>query len=405
VTAATAPPALNRPGLHPSILLMASAHFVVDGYGNIYAPLLPLLIPHLDLSLAAAGMLVMGFQMASSVAQVGFGHLADRWRPRVLVMAGPLVAVTLLSLIGTARSVPMLAAILIAGGLGCAAFHPPAAALAHRLGGTRRGLAMSVYITGGTVGFSLGPLLFAPFVQRFGLAWTPLLALPGLAVVTAFLRRVPPMPPHHESHGRGLSALRPYAKPLALLYAIVVLRTFTSLSFATFMPVMLTRRGLTLGQAAGVVACYLFASGVGGFLGGPAADRLGPRFVIAWSLILSVPFLVIAPSLQGWMFVLMVAVGGMFLQSTLPVNVIFGQSLAPVSAATVSSLMMGFAWGTGGLSVPLVGLIADRAGIEATLTGLALVPLAAAACTIPLPRRAGPHVPGRPAGVGIPESA
>ena len=66
----------------------------------------------------------------------------------------------------------------------------------------------------------------------------------------------------------------------------------------------------------------------------------------------------------------------MFLQSTLPVNVTFGQSLAPVSAATVSSLMMGFAWGTGGLSVPFVGLIADRIGIEHTLVGLSLVPLA-----------------------------
>ena len=44
------------------------------------------------------------------------------------------------------------------------------------------------------------------------------------------------------------------------------------------------------------------------------------------------------------------AIGGFFLQSTLPVNVMFGQALAPVSAATVSSLMMGFAWGTGGLT-------------------------------------------------------
>ena len=52
---------------------------------------------------------------------------------------------------------------LFVGGLGGAAFHPPAAALAHRLGGTRPGLAMSVHITGGTLGFSLGPLLFAPF--------------------------------------------------------------------------------------------------------------------------------------------------------------------------------------------------------------------------------------------------
>src|SRR6476660_6475725 len=221
---------------------MAGAHFMVDGYGNIYAPLLPLLIPKLHLSLAAAGMLTMLYQMAASVAQVGFGHIADRWRPRLLVMTGPVVAVSVLSFVGVAPTVPILAAVLIVGGLGGAAFHPPAAALAHRLGGSHRGLAMSVHITGGTLGFSLGPLLFAPFAERFGLEWTPLLALPGLVVVALFLRRVPAFPEHHAARG-GFASLRPYAKPLGILYAIVVLRTLTALSFATFVPVMLTRRG------------------------------------------------------------------------------------------------------------------------------------------------------------------
>jgi hypothetical protein len=65
--------------------------------------------------------------------------------------------------------------------------------------------------------------------------------------------------------------------------------------------------------------------------------------------------------------------------------------------------MMGFAWGTGGLSVPLVGLIADRIGIEPTLRGLALVPLAAALCALPLPERGGVAAPSRPADIGVPE--
>jgi FSR family fosmidomycin resistance protein-like MFS transporter len=393
----------SRLRLHPTILLMASAHLMVDGYGNIYAPMLPILIPRLGLSLAAAGTLTMLFQMAASVAQVGFGNLADRWRPRTLIIVGPIVSVTLLSLIGLATSRAMLACILIAGGLGAAAFHPPAAALAHRLGGDRRGLAMSVYITGGTLGFSLGPLCFAPFAQRFGLEWTPLLALPGLAVVAFFIRRVPEIP-LHPSASRGFAALRPYAKPLALLYACVVLRTLASLTFATFVPVMLTRRGLSVAEAGAAVAVYLFGSGVGGFFGGPAADRFGARTVIALSLVLSTPFLFLAPFLSGWMFVVVLAVGGLFLQSTLPVNVTFGQSLAPVSAATVSSLMMGFAWGTGGLSVPFVGMIADRVGIEHTLVGVSLIPLAAAACALPLPARASAPAPPQPADMIIPET-
>jgi FSR family fosmidomycin resistance protein-like MFS transporter len=366
---------------------MASAHFMVDGYGNIYAPLLPLLIPKLHLTLAAAGTLTMLYQMAASVAQVGFGHIADRWRPRLLVMAGPVIAVSVLSFVGAAPTMAMLAAVLIFGGLGAAAFHPPAAALAHRLGGTSPGLAMSVHITGGTLGFSLGPLLFAPFAQHLGLTWTPLLAIPGLLVVAFFLTRVPAIELHHAG-GAGFRALRPYARPLALLYLIVVLRTLASLSFATFVPVMLTRRGLTVSSAGAIVAVYLFASGAGGFLGGPAADRFGPRAVIAWSLALATPFLLAAPLLSGWAFIVVLAVGGFFLQSTLPVNVIFGQAIAPVSAATVSSLMMGFAWGMGGFSVPIVGAIADRYGIERTLFGLAIVPLFAALITMWLPRRA-----------------
>ena len=393
----------SRLRLHPTILLMAMAHVMVDGYGNIYAPLLPLLIPRLGLSLAAAGTLTMFFQLAASVAQVGFGHIADRWRPRVLLMAGPVVSVSLLSLIGLATSKTALAAILIAGGLGAAAFHPPAAALAHRLGGERRGFAMSVYITGGTLGFSLGPLLFAPFAQRFGLEWTPLLAVPGLVVVGFFLRRVPAVSVHHAAEG-GLAALRPYAKPLGLLYSIVVLRTLASLSFATFVPVMLTRRGYTIGEAGAAVALYLFGSGVGGFFGGPAADRFGARKVIALSLVASCPFLFAAPFLTGVPFLIALALGGLLLQSTLPVNVTFGQSLAPVSAATVSSLMMGFAWGTGGLSVPLVGYIADRIGIEHTLVGLSVVPLLAAACALPLPAHARVATASRPADVLVPEA-
>jgi MFS transporter, FSR family, fosmidomycin resistance protein len=381
---------------------MACVHMMVDGYGNIFAPLLPLLIPRLHLTLAAAGTLTMLFQLSASVAQIGFGHIADRWRPRLLVMIGPVVSVTVLSFTGAATSPLMLALILIVGGLGCAAFHPPAAALAHRLGGARPGFTMSVYITGGTLGFSLGPLMFSPFADRFGLSWTPVLALPGLAVVAFFLRRVPEMTTHVTAGG-GFGALRPYARPLALLYFIVVLRTLAAISFATFMPVMLTRRGMSLGAAGTAVAIYLFATGVGGFLGGHAADRFGPRSVIALSLVFACPFLFVAPTLTGWQFLVTVAVGGFFLQSTLPVNVTFGQSIAPVSAATVSSLMMGFAWGMGGLSVPFVGMIADRIGIEATLRVLALVPLAAAALTLPLPARAHVEAPSRPSEVGVPE--
>jgi FSR family fosmidomycin resistance protein-like MFS transporter len=379
------------PRLPRQVVLLASTHFVVDGYGNIFAPLLPLLIPQLNLSLAAAGALQMLFQMAASVSQLAFGHIADRWRPRVLLLAGPIAGILILPLIGLATNVWALGAILVAGGLGGAAFHPPAAALVHRYGGALRGLSMSFHITSGNLGQAVAPLVFAPYVQVFGLRATPWLILPALVLlVTVLLPRTPAVDRLQDAPGSGgIRALRPYARPLGLLYAIVVLRTLTALSFSTFVPVMLTRRGMSIAEAGTAASIFLVAVGAGGFFGGPLADRYGARRLIMVSLLAAVPFLAIAPSLSGWTLVAVLAIGGLLLQSTLPVNVTFAQTLAPISAATVSSLMMGFAWGTGGLSAPFVGMVADRIGIEATLQIIAFMPLAAALLALPLPPHAG----------------
>ena len=393
-------------GLHPTILLIAATHFLVDGFSNIYAPLLPLLIPHLNLSLFAAGTLQMCFLIANSVAQLGFGHLADRWRPRVLLLVGPLVGVTMLPLIGLAPNVWWLAVFLVLGGLGGAAFHPPAAALVHRYAGARRGLAMSFHITSGTLGQAAAPLLFAPFVQSFGIGATPWLMIPAVLLLGgALLPKLPAVDRLQEAGAvGGLQALRPYAKPLSLLYTIVVLRTLTATSFSTFVPIMLTRRGMSIAEAGTAASIYLFAIGAGGFVGGPLADRYGARGLIILSLVAAVPFLAVAPAFDGWRCVAILSLGGFLLQSTLPVNVTFAQVIAPISAATVSSLMMGFAWGVGGLIVPFVGMVADRIGIERTLMVMSALPLGAAALAIPLPSVRSPHVPPRASAAAAPET-
>lgn len=375
--------------LDTRIWKVASTHLVVDAYTNLYAPLLPLLIPHLNLSLATAGTLAMAFQMSNSVSQLGFGALADRWKPRALILGGPLLAVVVLSFVGLATSPLLLGAILVFGGLGGAAFHPPAAALVYRLADHRKGLAMSAHISGGSLGFALAPLVFVPVIARLGLVWSPIIMLPGLLALSWTLRQVPPMQ-RPEAHERSSwASLRPAAVPLALLYFTVVLRTATSYGFMTFAPTLMTRRGLSIDQASTAVFLYLLTSGVGGFFGGPLADRFGPRRVMVATLVASVPFLAVAPVLPPWGFAAMLAIGGLLLQSTLPVSVTFAQAVTKAGAATVSSLMMGFAWGMGSLAVPLIGMAADRFGINAALVGLATVPLLAAGLAAALPSGQG----------------
>jgi FSR family fosmidomycin resistance protein-like MFS transporter len=282
----------------------------------------------------------------------------------------------------------------VLGGFGGAAFHPPAAAAVFRAAGANKGFAMSVHITGGSLGMAMAPLFFAPTIERLGLHWSPIIAVPGLAALWFLLRRVPAMERPARTGREGFAALKPYARPLTLLYFSVVLRTLTSAGFATFMPVLLTSQGMSIAHASLAGTCYLLVSGIGGFAGGTLADRFGPRRVILVSLVSAVPFMVLASQLTGWWFTAAVSLGGLLLQSTLPVNVTYAQMLAPVGAATVSSLMMGFAWGVGAVMVPIVGLLGDLMGLPTALLCISGVPLLAALLAAQLPERTRDQAPG-----------
>ena len=377
---------MKRIGLPAAVLTLSATHMVNDIFGNIYAPLLPLLIPRLGLSLAAAGTIAMAIHLSGSISQLFFGPLADRWRPRVLVIAGPIAAVALMSFAPLATTPLMLGAVLVAGNLGSAAFHPTAAAIVNRVGGDRRGLAMSVHVTGGAMGNAIAPLIFAPYAQRFGVVWTPLLALPALALLARILRGIPEVRLAQSRGPQGLAALKPYAMPLTLLWLVVVIRTLVALGFATFLPVFMTRQGMSISQAGTVVAAYLVTGSIGGLAGGPMADRFGPRRVISYSLFAAVPLLALAPMMSGPWSLIVLAAGGFFLGSTLPVNITYAHMIAPVATGTVSSLMMGVAWGTGGLAVPLIGLLGDSIGLGPTLQIVGLIPALGGLLTLALPR-------------------
>jgi MFS transporter, FSR family, fosmidomycin resistance protein len=376
---------VRRLSIPSAVLALSGTHLVVDIFGNIYAPLLPIFIQRLDLSLASAGVLAMALQLAGSVAQLFFGPLADRWRPRVLAVTGPVVAVVALSLAGLATTPVMLGAILVIGSLGSAAFHPTAAALVNRVGGDRRNTAMSVHVTGGAIGNGIAPTIFSAWAQYVGIAWTPLLALPGVVALASLRRHVPEIRLSHQAGGTGFSALRPYAKPLALLWSVVVIRTITAIGLSVFLPVLLTRRGLSVAEAGLAATSYLIAGSLGGLIGGPVADRLGARRVIAATLAMSAPLLAGALWLPGLAALPVLVAGGFFLGSTLPVNISYAHAIAPVATGAVSSLMLGVAWGVGGMTVPLVGVAADAIGLTNALQALALLPLLGALLTLALP--------------------
>jgi FSR family fosmidomycin resistance protein-like MFS transporter len=354
--------------LAPRLVLLALAHFSIDAYSSFVSPLLPLLVTKLDLTLTRVGTLIALSSLSSSLSQPLFGLLADRVRRPWFVAFGPLCAAVFLSAVGLASSFGGLVALLMLGGLGAAAFHPQGAALATDLA-ERRTLALSLFVSGGTFGFSLGPLFAVSVVSGWGLDRSWVAAVPGLMVsglLLAWFSRVSPRV-RRDGPRPAVAELRPMLRPLTLLYFAVVCRSAVSFGFMTFLPIVLHRRGVSIGAGGALLTAYLGLGALGGFLGGWLADRWGGRRVVVAS------FLGSAPLYSGFLFLpdvlglLSLVLGSFVLQASLPVNVVLGQELSPRHSSTISSLLMGAAWGVGALLVGPVGALADARGLPTAL--------------------------------------
>src|SRR5262245_6019051 len=348
--------------LNARLALLSFGHFTIDAYSSFFAPLLPLLVAKLGLSLTRVGLLVAFSSLASSLAQPLFGLVSDRMRHPWFIGFGPLAAALFISALGLAPTYGALVALLMCGGLGVAAFHPQAASLAGEVS-PRRSMAMAFFVTGGTLGFSLGPLLSVGVVHAFGLERTWLAAIPGVVValfLIFFVRRVGTIHSRVVTARPRLSELRPVLRPLTLLYFAVVSRSAVSYGFMTFLPLQLTHHGYSVTQVGAIASLYLGCGALGGFLGGWLAERWGGGRVVLASFIGSAPLYVAFLFLPDTIGLVCLVAGGFILQASLPVNVVMGQELSPRHASTISSLLMGAAWGLGALLVSPVGALADR---------------------------------------------
>ena len=371
------------------LALLSLGHWSVDLYSSLTGTLQPLLVERFALSFTQAGMVGGAFMFSSSVLQLPFGLLADRVRSRLFSALSPAAAGFFLASLFRATGFPSLLGLVSLGGVAVAAFHPFSTQQAALAGGRRRGLSVGIFITSGTLGLSLGPTFFSAFVERFGtgsLTWT---ALPAFIVTGILLWRLPrPAKEDGPSGGMDYGLLKRLWRPLSLHYLLVLLRSVVHVGLGQFLTLYLyTERGFSFQQSSLALTGFFLSAATGSFLGGGLSDSIGGRRVVLFSMIGSVPFLALFVETTGWQSILWLCIGATFLLLTIPVIVVMAQKLAPSQGATISALMMGFAWGAAGVFCgPLFGWFADLVGIEPLFRVLALLPLAGFALALKLPR-------------------
>ena len=361
-------------------MLLSCGHFCIDLYSSALGALQPLLAARHSLSLLQAGILGGVLSFSSSVMQPFYGYLSDRLPYRGFTVLSPVLAGLFISSLGLAPAFSNLLLLVFLAGVGIAAFHPQGTAQAATTLGERRGLAVSIFITSGTIGLSLGPAYYSFLAGWLGIENIYWGALPGLLITLVLAVGLPSPPPREPAAGAGFdpAAFRRVWKPMTQLYLLVVIRSTIQIVFAQFLPLYFhLERGFAVSSASYVLTLFLFGGALGGFLGGSLADRFGNRPIVVISMAGSIPFLALFLATGGWISLAGLFIGGTILLFTVPVNVTMAQDLVPGQSGTVSALMMGFAWGMAGLIfIPLIGWAADQAGLHTVLWGVILLPLA-----------------------------
>lgn len=367
------------------LILLSLGHLATDlGAGAIPA-LLPFFQRSFGLSYGSLGFLNGVFQFTASVTQPLIGLITDRIPGRLLLPAGCIAAGVMVGLTGFATGYGGLLLLIALAGVGVAAFHPLGYRLASQHSGARRGTATSVFSVGGLLGGAIGPLLATALVLRFDLPGTLGIAVPGLVVAGLIWWRVPRQQPVSlRRFGSGLAApLRARLAPMSLLTLVVILRSAATVSLNTFIPLYyIDVVGESETTASRMLTLLLASGAIGTLLGGPISDRIGRLRVLAITLVLMIPALLVFLNSHGIVAATALSLVGFFLVSSFAVTVVMAQDLWPENVSLASGMMVGFAFGVGGLVVPLIGLIAERWGLLTALQVIVVFPVSAVVLTI-----------------------
>jgi FSR family fosmidomycin resistance protein-like MFS transporter len=285
---------------------------------------------------------------------------------------------------GLAPHYSLLIICVTLSGIGIASFHPEGFKTAYFFTGEKKATGMSIFAVGGNAGVALGPIVALILVTSFNLKGTLGMMIPGMIMSTIlFLSLSWLTAPVHSAFTQTKKEKKPPLSkkemiPLSILICFVILRSWIQFGLVSFIPFYYIDylKGNPL-YAGRLVSTYLMAGVLGTLVGAPLADRWGHKKFISLTMILAFPLLLLFYNTQSSMVFLILGLTGLILISTFSVTVVMAQTLLPKHLGMASGLMVGFAIGTGGIGVTLLGIVADIWGVPMALKTIIALPLPA----------------------------
>ncbi|HXL98634.1 MAG TPA: MFS transporter [Rhizomicrobium sp.] len=360
------------PTVFPILFAIGICHALNDMMQSLLQSIYPNLKTTFDLDFTHIGLITLTYQLTASLLQPLIGQYTDRRAVPYALPAGMVFTFFGLLILALAPSYPLLLLGAATVGIGSSTFHPESSRVAHAAAGVRRGLAQSIFQTGGGIGTAVGPLLAALVVgasHRTGVAWFSIAALLAIVIlwnVGTWFRN------HGFARARHAQAQAATPVPgakvrtaLAILVVLLFSKFVYLASIGSYFTFYLIHK-FHIGVPAAQLHLFLFlaAGALGTIAGGPLGDRFGRKHLIWFSILGALPFALAMPGANLFWTTVFSMATALILSSAFPAMVVYGQELLPTRVGMISGLFFGLSFGMGGLGAAALGALADHEGID-----------------------------------------
>ena len=288
-------------------IFFAYTHLAHDLCNGLHMALLPVIRAGLGLNYMQSGLLLSAHHITSGISQIPGGWLSDRFNRYVVIAIG-VGGVGLAALaVGLSSAYYPLLIILVIMGILSGVYHPSAVSLlSSSFERARRGKVIGLHLVGGSIGFTIGPVLGGLIAAMLG--WRSafiILCIPALVAVTLVLWKLRQQKRaaggellNHPYTGDGALAepttgrvgLVQVLRSVAAITALVVFTQLIAGSAMAFVPLYLVdKHGVAPTYATMLLGIIRGGGVVGSMLGGWLSDKWDRKNAIFLTLVATGP--------------------------------------------------------------------------------------------------------------------
>jgi len=348
------------------VLTISSAHFAHDIFSSFLAPLLPLIIEKLGLTLSMVAFLDIVRRIPALFNPL-LGLMAERMDVKYFVILTPSITAISMSLLGFASSYFILILLLVIAGISSALFHIPSPTMIKHSSGEETGRGMSYFMVGGEFARTLGPLLITSAVSWWGLEGSYKLMPIGIVASLLLYIRFRNFSTHIRAKkfekGDVKQLLKEHQKLFYFLALFMLFNSALKSSLSLYLPVYLVNNGNSLWYAGIALSILQFSGVVGVFFSGKYSDKFGRYKILLFSSLGSIGFMALFLYTQN---IIILGFLGLFVFAPAPVLMALVQDTDSHMPTFMHSIYMGINFGLSSIIVLLIGILGDSLGLNET---------------------------------------